>query len=108
MIILLIVLLVILWILGFLPFYFFQIPLFSLNGQEITIYELLVFGVILWACGILPSPFRQIAIVLVILWVVATLGFITIANFSNIVILAFIVGLIIFAFRGFTTHNLDD
>ena len=109
MIFIVIALLAILWILGFLPVGFFDMVLLRIRGEAITIYDLLIFGLILWAVGILPTPFRQIAIVLVILWVVATLGFIAIPNFSTIVILAFIVGLVIFAIRGFrgNTH-LDD
>lgn len=99
MIFVVIALLIVLWILGFLPFGFFDMVLLRINGEVITILDLLIFGVILWAVGILPTPFRQIAIVLVILWVVATLGFIAIANFSNIVIIAFIAGLIIYAIQ---------
>ena len=101
MILVVIALLVILAVFGFIPFSFFEIVLLRLNGEEITIYDLLVFLVILWAVGILPTPFRQIAVVLVILWVVATLGFIAIPNFSSIVIFGFIAGLVIYAIQSF-------
>lgn len=94
----LIVLLVILWFLGYVQLpgdLFPNIILFSINGQSITLWSLLIFFLILWAIGILPSPLRQIVFVIFILWVLSTLGILAIAGLSSILVIAVIVGLIV-------------
>jgi hypothetical protein len=50
----------------------------------------------MWIVGILPSPLRQIAAVLLILWILALFGIIVIAGISNLLVLAVIIGLVLF------------
>ena len=89
-------LLILLWILGYINIP--QLPLnntvvLNLLGKNVTLYDLLITLIILWLIGIIPSPFRQIASVLFLLWILAFFGIIAITNFSNIIVIAIIVGL---------------
>ncbi|MBP7832472.1 MAG: hypothetical protein KA035_01745 [Candidatus Levybacteria bacterium] len=95
----LLVVLIALWFLGYLridglptiP----DVQLFVINGQSITLWNILIFAVICWAIGVLPSPFRQIAGVLLIIWVLATLGILAISGLASIIVIAVIVGIIL-------------
>lgn len=98
-----VVLLVILWFFGYVRLDAFPIPdvtLFSLNGNPITLWNLLIFFVILWALSILPRPFREIGFVLLVLWVLSILGIIAFAGLSGWIVIAVIVGLVIALFGG--------
>lgn len=104
MVMLVLALLVILAILGYvqIPFLpFLDIILFTLNGREISVLDILVLLVILWAIGILPTPFRQIIGAIFVIWLLAVLGFIAVAGLSNILVIAVIVGIIIYLLGGF-------
>jgi len=93
----LLVLLIIFWLLGInIP----NVILFSLNGHPITLWNILMLIVICWLLGILPSPIREIAGVLLILWILSLLGIIAIAGLSNILVIALIIGLVIFILKG--------
>lgn len=97
------IILTVLWFLGYIHLSFIHIPdivLFTLNNQHITLYNILILAVIAWAIGVLPTPFRQIASVILILWVLSTLGFLYIAGLSSLLILALIVGIIFFLLEG--------
>ncbi len=98
MVLALLIILIILWFFGFIPFALFQTPLFTLNGNTITLYELLIFGVVLWLIGLLPSPLREIGAVLLLLWVLSVLGFLAIGGLSQILIIAIILGVIVSLF----------
>lgn len=92
-----IIILIILWFLGYVNIGNLNIPdisLFTINGNVISLWDLLIFAVILWAIGVLPSPLRQIAGVGLVLWVLATLGIIAIAGLPSLIIIAIILGLI--------------
>lgn len=98
----LVVILLLLYFFGYIAIPGVIIPnplLFSLNGSGITLSTLLIFFAILWAIGVLPSPLRQIAMVLVLLWILSTLGVLAIAGLSNIIVAAILVGLVISAFQ---------
>lgn len=103
MLAIIIILLIVFWYLGYV-----QIPalpflnriLFVINNHAVTIWEVLILLIVAWAIGVLPSPIRQIAGVLLILWILATLGFIAVVGFSSIVVIALIVGLIVFFLEG--------
>jgi hypothetical protein len=91
--------LIILWFLGYLRIDGLMIPdliLFTINGQPITLWSILILLVISWAIGILPSPLRQIVAVFLIIWILAVLGIISLAGIpvASIVVLAIIVGMI--------------
>ncbi len=91
------VLLVIFLITGLIEIPGFTLPNFVLlriNGEPITLLNVLIFMLILWAIGILPSPFREIAGVLFVLWVLSVLGFIAIAGLSNLIVIGIIVGIV--------------
>lgn len=95
----LLVALVILWFLGYIRLDALPIPdtvLFTINGQPITLWNILILLVIGWVIGILPSPLREIAGIVLILWILSTLGFIAIAGLPSILVLAVIVGLFLF------------
>jgi hypothetical protein len=96
-----ILLLIVLWFLGYIRVGGLVIPdynLFSINGRNITLWNLFLFLVILWAIGVLPSPLREIAAVMLILWILSTVGVLAIAGLSNILVIALIVGLILSLF----------
>lgn len=95
----LILVLIVLWFLGYVRLDGLTIPdivLFSINGQPITLWSVLILIIVAWAIGILPSPFREIAGVLLILWVLSVLGILAIGGLAlaNILVVAIIVGLI--------------
>ncbi len=98
---LIIVVLAILWLLGFI-----QIPglaigdftLFVVNGQRITLLQLLIFIVVLWAIETLPSPIREITAIILLLWVFSILGVIVISGLPNILVIAILIGLFISLF----------
>src|SRR5689334_7511458 len=105
MLTLLLALLVILWLLGYLnlpSFPISDIVLFTLFGKDISLYDLLIFAAILWLIGLLPSPFREIAGVLLIIWLLAFFGIIAIAGFTNIIVIAIIIGLVLYLLGGFS------
>jgi hypothetical protein len=98
---LLIIILVLLYFFGYIhiPGLFIPNPnLFTFNGHPVSLATLLIFLAILWAIGVLPSPLRQIAMVLVLLWILSTLGIIALAGLSNLIIVAILVGLVISLF----------
>ncbi len=104
MVTLLLIFLVILFILGYiqLPFLTLQdTTLFIAFGRSISLYDLLVFALILWVIGMLPWPFRGLASIVLILWILAFFGIIAISGFSNILVLALIIGVIAYVFQGF-------
>lgn len=95
--------LILLWVLGYvqIPFLpFLDITLFTLLGKTITLYDLLLFALMVWAIDLLPGPFRAMASVVLLLWVLAFFGIIAITGFSEIIVLALIIGLIVYLFTG--------
>lgn len=96
---LLLVFLIFLWLLGYISLPLTNIVLFNIFGRSVTLNDLLIFLVIFWLVDLLPQPFREIATVLFLLWVLSAIGIITIAGFSNVILLAFIVGLIVYLFH---------
>ena len=92
----LLIALILLWFFGYIQIPWLNIPhvnLFVLNGKTVTLYELLILIVVVWAISFLPNPLKQIAGVLLILWLLATLGLVAIAGFSQIILIALIVGI---------------
>lgn len=98
----LIIILLILYFFGYISIPGINIPnplLFTFGGHAVTLLTLLIFLAIMWAIEVLPSPLRQIAMVVVLLWILSTLGFIALAGLSNILVVAILVGLIISLFQ---------
>ncbi len=96
------VILIVLWVLGYLRVPGLVLPnvtLFSFNGVPITLWNVLILLVIAWAIGVLPSPIREIAAILLLLWILSTLGILAIAGLSSLLVIAIIVGLALYLFR---------
>lgn len=93
------IILIALWFFGYIQIsgipLFPDIQLFAINGHPVTLFNLLVLAVIGWAIGILPTPLRQIAAVILVIWILATLGIIGIAGLPSILVLAIIIGLVL-------------
>ncbi|HUD19074.1 MAG TPA: hypothetical protein VMR81_01345 [Patescibacteria group bacterium] len=90
--------LVVLWFFGYIHIQGISIPnfpLFVLNGHSISLWDLLIFLVILWAIESLPGPLRVIAGVLLVLWLLSTLGLIAIVGFSHLIVVVIIIGLVL-------------
>lgn len=103
MLVAIVVILIVLWLLGYAPVQGISIPniqLFSINNHSVTLWDILTLAVISWLIGILPRPFQEIAGVLLLLWVLSVIGIIAIAGFSNIIVVAIIVGLILYIVTG--------
>jgi hypothetical protein len=97
MLLTIVVLLIVLWFLGYVQIsnvVIPNVPLFMINEHLVTLVELLIFLAIVWAVSILPTPLRQIGFAVVVLWVLATLGIITVAGLSSILVIAIIVGVL--------------
>lgn len=102
MLVALLIVLVVLWVLGFLPtgINIPNITFFTINGRDITLFNLIVLAVISWIVGIIPSPFRLVASVLLVLWVLSVLGILAFAGLSQWLVLTIIVGLAFYVLRG--------
>lgn len=101
MIVTIIIILAVLWFLGYAPLSGISVPnpvLFAINNHQVTLWEILILAVIGWAIGILPRPLQAVASVLLVLWVLSTLGIFAVAGLPNILVLVIIVGLIISIF----------
>lgn len=100
----LVIILIILWFFGYVHISAFPVPdlqLFVINGQPITLWNILILLVIAGIIGILPSPFREIGGVLLILWILSVLGILAITGLSSILVLAIIIGLVVYLLGGF-------
>ncbi|MGI8419843.1 MAG: hypothetical protein ACR2LN_04320 [Candidatus Levyibacteriota bacterium] len=100
----LIIILAILWVLGYIHIGGINLPdpaLFTINGQVVSIIDLLILALVVMAISILPSPFREISGVLLILWILAVIGVISIVGIGlpAIFLFALIIGLIFSLFN---------
>lgn len=100
----LVVILIILWFLGYVSIPGFliipDIVLFSINGHPVTLWSILILIILSWIVGILPSPFREIATILGILWILSVIGILAIGGFSQLFVIAIIIGLVFYIFSG--------
>jgi hypothetical protein len=85
---------------GYGPFQVLHIILFRFSGFAITIWDILIFMVLIWLVGSLPSPFRQIAVVFILVWILSLLGVIAVAGLSSILVIAIIVGVLLYVISG--------
>lgn len=94
----LLVVLIILWFLGYISIPYIPIPnivLFTINGQQITLWNLIIFLIVLALVEMLPRPLNWIAGVILIFWLLSTLGILAIPGLASILVIVVIVGLII-------------
>ena len=99
----LLIILIILWLFGYLNIGIINIPhitLLTVNGRSITLWDVLILLAVGIIIKILPSPFREIAGILLIFWVLSVLGILAIAGLSNILLIAIIIGLVLFVIKG--------
>lgn len=96
----LVIILFLLWLMGYGPFQVLHIVLLNFNGLAITIWDILIFVVFMWLVGILPSPLRQIAMIFILVWVLASLGIIAVAGLSSMLVIAIIVGIVLYILSG--------
>ncbi|HKC05011.1 MAG TPA: hypothetical protein VKC54_04015 [Patescibacteria group bacterium] len=94
------VLLVLFWLLGYGPIQVFHLVLLQFNGLTITIRDLLIFLLFIWLVSSLPSPFRQIVMIFILIWILSLLGIIAVAGLSNILVIAIIVGVLLYVISG--------
>lgn len=93
----LLIILVVLWLLGYISIPWFVIPnpvLFQINGHPVTLINLLTLLVIAWLIELLPYPLNIIAGVILLLWILSILGILAIGAWSQIFVIAIIVGII--------------
>lgn len=94
----LIAILVVLWLTGVISVPWLMrphFPSFNLFGFHVTIENLLILAAIVWVASSLGGPFRQIVWVLVVLWILSTLGIIAIGGLSNLLVIGIVVGLVL-------------
>lgn len=95
----LLIILIFLWFLGYLRVEALPIPdliLFNINGQPITLWNILILLVVSILIGLLPRPFKEIAGVMLILWILSVLGILAFAGLSSMLVIAIIIGLILY------------
>lgn len=85
---------------GYGPFTVLHLILFKFNGLAITIWDVFIFLVLIWLVGSLPSPLRQIAVVFILIWILSLLGVIAVAGLSSILVIAIIVGVLLYILSG--------
>lgn len=100
MLALILIILILLWFLGYGPLEAFYVPLFTIGGNTISLWDILIFGVILWLISLLPRPINVIAGVLLALWLLSLLGILSFAGLSNMLVIAVIVGLLLYLIGG--------
>lgn len=89
---------IILWLFGFIQIPYLHNILFHVLGRPITLYNILILLIIMWVIEILPSPLRQIVMILLFLWLLSIFGIIAIAGFSQLIVIAIIIGIIVSLF----------
>lgn len=90
--------LIVLWFFGYIHIQGISIPnypLFALNGHSISLWDLLMFLVILWAIEALPGPLRAVAGILLIVWVLSTLGILAVVGLSHVIVVVLIICLVL-------------
>lgn len=98
--------LILLVVLGYIDFPSFPVrdmSLFDLFGKTISLYDLVVFLIILWIIDLLPWPFRGLATVILVLWLLTFFGIIAVTGFSNILLIALVLGIVAYLFQGIRT-----
>lgn len=100
----LVIILAVLWVFGYIRIDGLNIPdmaLFTINNQVVSIIDLMLLALVGTAISLLPSPLREVGGVLLILWILAVLGVLSIAGIGlpSIIMFAIIIGLVFALFR---------
>lgn len=97
MIAVILIILILLWFFGyispagFLP----NISLFNINGRDISLWDLLIFLLVVWVISVLPEPFGWIAGILLLLWLLSTLGILAVVGLPSILVILIIAAILI-------------
>ena len=103
----LLVALIILWILGYISIpYIPNFYLFTINGHQISLWNMLTFLILLWVVGVLPRPFREISFVLLILWTISVLGIIGFIGLPGMLLIAIIAGMVVYIVQQNNSHDI--
>ena len=78
-----------------------EVTVATINGNAISLWDLIAFVLIASLIGILPRPFREIFAVVLALWTLSVLGVLAIGGLSTILLLAILVGTAIYLFTDF-------
>lgn len=87
-----------LWLLGIINVPWLAMPnfpAFSIMGYSLTIQRLLIIVIVIWLAMSIGSPFRQMLWVFFILWLLSTLGIITIGGMGLMIVVSIVVGLVL-------------
>lgn len=85
---------------GYGPLEALRVHLFSVGRVSVNLWDILIFLLIIWLIDTLPGPVRTIVIIALVIWLLGFFGIIAIPMFSNIVIIAVIVGLGLYLISG--------
>lgn len=86
-------LLIVFWFMGYGPIAALKFPLFYLGSIRVDLWNILIFLLIIWLIDLLPGVLRSIVVIALVIWLLGFFGIIAVPMFSNIVIIAVIVGL---------------
>lgn len=89
---------VVLWLLGVINIPWLvmpHFPVFSILGYSLTIQRLLIIGILIYLGMSIGSPFRQMLWAFFILWLLTTLGIITIGGMGTLIVVSVVVGLVL-------------
>jgi hypothetical protein len=100
MILAVLLVLIVFWFLGYSPFFSLHLPIFSIGRISINLWDILIFILVLYLIDLLPGSIRAIAVVLLILWLLGLFGIVAIPMFSNIIVIAIIIGLVLYLLSG--------
>lgn len=90
---LILVLLIIFWFMGYGPLAALRFPLFYLGHFRVDLWNILIFLLIIWLIDSLPGALRSIVVIALVIWLLSLFGVIAVPMFSNLIIIAVIVGL---------------
>ena len=93
-------LLIIFWFAGYGPLTALHITLFSIGRFHVNLWDILIFLLIIWLIDTLPGPVRAVVVIALIIWLLGVLGIIVIPMFSNLIVIAIIVGLGLYLITG--------
>lgn len=92
--------LIIFWFFGYGPLLALRFPLVHLGARSINLWDILIFLLIIWLIDLLPGPLRSVAAVALVIWLLGVFGIIAIPIFSNLIIIAGIIGLGLYIISG--------
>lgn len=94
------ILLIIFWFMGYGPLTALKIPLFYFGHFAVNLWDILIFLLIIWLIDALPGPLRSIVAIALAIWLLSVFGIIAVPAFSNLIILAIIIGLALYLISG--------